>query len=209
MKIFGNDKKLVDCSKQLVHSFLKKKTSTEERTKSRLKKKKIPKFNEISNLIRDHSSLTEAHKAFNFTVRTPYKISHERLPSFFQQGEQLNNFEMPKTPHNTTQYLTSNHYMARHESVMNCLTDYHHYLHSGFTPFILDEIYSVDDICLTGGSMKGIVNSNNLDARGGTLSENEQTWFQLFRQQEAVQEQKTTICFQQQLDELRRKEPAP
>lgn len=65
-------------------------------------------------------------------------------------------FTMPSTPHNTGQYLISNFCQVRHEKLFEYNGDY-----------LANDIYSnliesaaIDDLCVTGGSMKGIINSH-------------------------------------------------
>ena len=65
-------------------------------------------------------------------------------------------FPIPSTPHNTGQYLISNFCQVRHEKLFEYNSDY-----------LANDIYSnlvesaaIDDLCVTGGSMKGIINSH-------------------------------------------------
>lgn len=67
---------------------------------------------------------------------------------------------IPSTPHNTTQFLTSNYLKERTNSINCLISEFNSY---AIDEFILDDA-SVDDLCVTGGTMKGIINSEYLEA---------------------------------------------
>jgi hypothetical protein len=76
----------------------------------------------------------------------------------FHKKEKLNKhlFSIPSTPHNTGQYLISNFCQVRQEKLFEYNSEY-----------LAKDIYSnliesaaIDDLCVTGGSMKGIINSH-------------------------------------------------
>jgi hypothetical protein len=77
-----------------------------------------------------------------------------------EKMKMLKRTRMPRTPHNTTQYLTSNFSENRNSSIFNVISDYTKH---AITDLLLDEVLSVDDLCVTGGSMKGIINTNILE----------------------------------------------
>lgn len=72
--------------------------------------------------------------------------------------EQINHF-VPSTPHNTGQYLISNFTRGRKEGVVNILNEYTMYLQKDIYSMMLEDILSVDDICISGGSMKGVIDN--------------------------------------------------
>ena len=63
---------------------------------------------------------------------------------------------MPTTPHNTGQYLISNFAQVRHEKLLDLNSDY---LQKDIYENMI-EYAAIDDLCVTGGSMKGIINSH-------------------------------------------------
>jgi hypothetical protein len=71
--------------------------------------------------------------------------------------------EIPSTPHNTSQYLTSNFSEGRTEKIMNVLSEYNAYILQDANNLLLDTL-TIDDLCVTGGTMKGIINSKYLES---------------------------------------------
>lgn len=68
----------------------------------------------------------------------------------------------PKAPHNTSQYLIENFAVARKEKMKNVnpfALIFERYQAWDGQSMGLNEIEDIDDICITGGSMKGIINS--------------------------------------------------
>jgi hypothetical protein len=62
----------------------------------------------------------------------------------------INDFEIPTAPHNTSQFLISNYINLNNQ-----------------LPFVKkvldDEYFSIDDMCMAGGSMRGLINSHYLE----------------------------------------------
>lgn len=71
--------------------------------------------------------------------------------------------DAPSTPHNTSQYLIHNYKKGRKEQVYNIISEYTRYLDEDVHSLMREGIIEEDDICVSGGSMKGIIESTNLD----------------------------------------------
>jgi hypothetical protein len=70
--------------------------------------------------------------------------------------------EMPSTPHNTSQYLISNFKKTRQDmdiAMRIQQSEWSEYCEDGLAKLKLDELFHSDDLCVTGGTMKGIINS--------------------------------------------------
>jgi hypothetical protein len=67
----------------------------------------------------------------------------------------IKNIIKPATPHNTSQFLSTNFCMGRNEKVLNStiLTDSYNYDNN--EKMIADGIDETDEYCIPGGSMKG------------------------------------------------------
>jgi len=71
--------------------------------------------------------------------------------------------DKPPTPHNTSQYLTSNFSGDKNDQII--MIDYStKYLQSDMDIDIYPQNFDEENICITGGSMKGIINFNFLDS---------------------------------------------
>lgn len=214
MKIFGNDKKLLNSGKKLVSDLLRRKTSTEEKAKTRLKKRKISKTG-MSSMMTSNIMMEEMLQNHYYGVKSPYNISHE----FNNLASDCDMYmTIPKAPANTTQFLSSDHKKTRHgiqahEDAISYVADY-----SSFFEDNMNNLNSpstnefVDNICVTGGSMKGIVNSNNLKLLSSykDLNTLKQFLSQFYKQKDIIQEQRSMIeCLQQQIEDLRKYYKAP
>jgi hypothetical protein len=90
-------------------------------------------------------------------VKFPLKLKKSgKNFSHFKETNPEKKFAVPSTPHNTGQYLISNFCQVRNEKLFNYSGD-----------FLQRDIYTnlienaaIDDLCVTGGSMKGIINSH-------------------------------------------------
>jgi hypothetical protein len=74
-----------------------------------------------------------------------FRKNHRRL--FFVDGI--------STPHNTTQYLTANHCRGISDYPINI--SYSMFTDEEFKKLISNDSLSVDDLCVSGGSMKGVI----------------------------------------------------
>lgn len=85
------------------------------------------------------------------------RVNNKFRNAKYNLSEKKENLDTPQAPHNTSQYLIENYSEGRKRI---------------YTPFMLVDCYEnsnsnennyeedIDEICITGGSMKGIVNSN-------------------------------------------------
>jgi hypothetical protein len=61
----------------------------------------------------------------------------------------------PNTPHNTTQYLTSNFSQGRNEKSSAVVSEFNPYMNDMKEEMLDDYLNHTDDYCIPGGSMKG------------------------------------------------------
>jgi len=66
----------------------------------------------------------------------------------------------PPTPHNTSQYLTSNFAEDKNEHIIS-INDSTKYLENDMEIDMYGENFNVENFCITGGSMKGMINLSN------------------------------------------------
>jgi hypothetical protein len=71
---------------------------------------------------------------------------------------------MPSTPHNTSQYLIHNFTKSRKENVFNLISNYTNYLEPDIEDMITEDVMTIEDLCVSGGSMMDIIIS-----RGGPV----------------------------------------
>lgn len=71
----------------------------------------------------------------------------------------MKNLLVPTTPHNTSQYLITNFCQGRNEKVVNLFFGTRNCLEDELCLEEEDELLTIDDLCITGGSMKSIINS--------------------------------------------------
>jgi hypothetical protein len=103
--------------------------------------------------------LKKRRKNVKVALKLRNKFQNSRNFSNFLRHKRQNsekNFDMPSTPHNTGQYLISNYSQVRHEKNYNYSSDY---LKKDIYENLI-EYATMDDLCVTGGSMKGIINSH-------------------------------------------------
>jgi hypothetical protein len=84
---------------------------------------------------------------------------HIKKPDKMRQESQVfdpNDLYLPSTPHNTTQYLTANHCRGRSDYPVNI--SYNLFSDEEFKKLIMNDIINIEDICITGGTMKGVIN---------------------------------------------------
>lgn len=67
----------------------------------------------------------------------------------------LHNLKKPNTPHNTSQYLTSNFSQGRNEKVSAYISEFTPELEHISEDLPDDYMNQTDDYCIPGGSMKG------------------------------------------------------
>jgi hypothetical protein len=118
-------------------------------------------FMEFSILHQEIKSkkLKKPRKNVKVALKLRNKFQNSRNFSNFLRHKRQNsekNFDMPSTPHNTGQYLISNYCQVRHDKNYNYSSDY---LKRDIYENVI-EYAAMDDICVTGGSMKGIINSH-------------------------------------------------
>ena len=123
-------------------------------------KKKIRAIDNISmNIFKKRNF---AKPAIKFNKSFPQRAGHNRIKTVKRmKSNEEDFFEIPSTPHNTSQYLISNFVRARKDNVMNLISNYTNYLEKDIYSMLTDEILTVDDICVSGGSMKGLINLEN------------------------------------------------
>lgn len=105
--------------------------------------------------------LEKVRKNVKLALKLKKKVKKglKNFRTFFTSKSQTNQkklVEIPSTPHNTGQYLISNYAQVRHEKLFNLSNDY---LEKDIYENMI-EYAAMDDICVTGGSMKGIINSH-------------------------------------------------
>lgn len=61
----------------------------------------------------------------------------------------------PNTPHNTTQYLTSNFSQGRNEKSSSIVSEFNPYIDDMKEEMPDDYLNQTDDYCIPGGSMRG------------------------------------------------------
>jgi hypothetical protein len=72
----------------------------------------------------------------------------------------LNQVVKPDTPHNTSQYLSSNFCQGRNEKAGTILNEFTDYSYSDIKEEMLEDYMNeADDYCIPGGSMKGKINN--------------------------------------------------
>jgi hypothetical protein len=128
-------------------------------------KAKIKRIRKIMKTMKKYSSHDKLKSNLEDLIPKQEKIV--KLSYNFRKGRNKKRQEdsrkinfIPSTPHNTSQYLISNFSKGRKEQVINLVNEYTKHMGADLYTMMLDEIINVDDICVSGGSMKGIINSN-------------------------------------------------
>jgi hypothetical protein len=152
MKILGNQKRLLGYGKKLANDFLKKKTQLDTKVKEKPKKRKNSKALLTMNNVDELSSFTDIIASTpNNKLVSCFSISNSYFSINYQNEEEMNLSEIPSTPHNTSQFLSSNYISTRGTQIYNYIFQ----LQQEQANLELD---SLDDICFTGGTMKEIMN---------------------------------------------------
>jgi len=142
-----------------INTFLKR------RKRSQSKKKFTTIKNISENVFKNKNFIKKKKKfLFNDTLKTPKMKEKTCLLSLVEEPRKQkihvhdDGFEMPLTPHNTSQYLISNFAIGRAEIKMNLISSYTSYLKEDISNMMTEGILTVEDFCISGGSMKGLLN---------------------------------------------------
>jgi hypothetical protein len=135
-----------------------------KRRKRSQSKKKFTTIENISENVFKNKNFIKKKKKFLFidTLKTPKMKEKTCLLSLKEKSRKQkihdDEYEMPLTPHNTSQYLISNFSIGRTENKMNLISSYTSYLKEDISNMMTDGILTVEDFCISGGSMKGLLN---------------------------------------------------
>jgi hypothetical protein len=143
-------------------------TKREKRFKDHHEFKKM-KTREILELINDEKISKNVKKSYNY--RKIKQLTDNFIICRIQK-EQNNNImlEMPSTPHNTTQFLTENYCEGRTSKLMNFISEYNGLILKDLNYLFFNENLATDDLCVTGGTMKGIINTKYLELFESSLN---------------------------------------
>jgi hypothetical protein len=94
----------------------------------------------------------------NFNLEDDLIDSADCSPRVIRKPFQARRLFDITTPHNTTQYLTANHCRGTSDYPINI--SYNMFTDEEFKKLIANDIITIDDLCITGGSMKGIIATN-------------------------------------------------
>lgn len=108
----------------------------------------------MDDSIRDAKSNRKNWRQLRKNVKLAFKL-RKKVKNFHHKNSEKS-LQIPPTPHNTGQFLISNYCQGRHEKLFNYNSDYlHREVYSN-----LIENAAMDDLCVSGGTMKGIINSH-------------------------------------------------
>ena len=177
----------IECRKEKMLSAGVQQVSTAEESVNRLtwrrekvgfrdrKFEKLMKMKKITSSMKNRKISYERKRSIIkkgdiFGRNLKIKINSRREEKFGLTSKWgFQNFRMPSTPHNTSQYLISNFAKCRKENVFNLISKYTNYLQPQIHTMMIDDVITVEDICVSGGSMREIIAS-----RGGIIEEIEE-----------------------------------
>ena len=108
----------------------------------------------MDDSIRDAKSNLKNWRQLRKNVKLAFKL-RKKVKNFHNKNSEKS-LQIPPTPHNTGQFLISNYCQGRHEKLFNYNSDY---LHRDVYSNLIENA-AMDDLCVTGGTMKGIINSH-------------------------------------------------
>ena len=177
----------IECRKEKMLSAGVQQVSTAEESVNRLtwrrekvgfrhrKFEKLMKMKKITSSMKNRKISYDGKRSIMkkgdiFGRNLKIKINSRREEKFVLTSKWgFQNFRMPSTPHNTSQYLISNFAKCIKENVFNLISKYTNYLQPQIHTMMIDDVITVEDICVSGGSMREIIAS-----RGGIIEEIEE-----------------------------------
>lgn len=146
-----------------INTFLKRRKRIQS-------KRKFTTIKNISENVFKNKNFIKKKKKFLYydTLKTSKMKRKTHLLNLEEKSRQRKihgnafEIEMPLAPHNTSQYLISNFSIGRTDIKMNLIGSYTNYLKEDISNMMTEGILTVEDFCISGGTMKGLLNGEVL-----------------------------------------------